>query len=77
VWGDAALYFEDATGLESILTELVRNPDKLHGFRVAAAERAQHFTAKRMADRYTSLYRDLIVSSSGGKSKVQEELHAA
>ena len=77
VWGSAALYFDSAMGLEDVLSGLRNNAARLYKFRLAAAERAHHFTAQRMANGYISLYRELIVNSSGGKSKVEEELHAA
>jgi glycosyltransferase involved in cell wall biosynthesis len=77
VWGDAALYFKDAVSLQNVLAELARDSDKLHRTRGAALERAHFFTAKGMADRYASLYRELIEGASSDVSRVEEELHAA
>ncbi len=73
VWEDAALYFKDAVGLQSILNELARDPGKLHRMRAAAADRARFFTAKRMGQGYVSLYSELMT----GASILEEELHAA
>jgi glycogen(starch) synthase len=77
VWGDAALFFENANSLQRLLSELAEDPDKLCRFRVAAEERARSFNGKRLADRYASLYRQLILKSAGGVSTVEEEMHAA
>ncbi len=77
VWGDAALYFEDATELQDLFCRLMDNPRELRRLRAAARERAQQFTAQSMADAYTSLYRELIAHSSCDKAKAKEDLHAA
>jgi glycosyltransferase involved in cell wall biosynthesis len=72
VWGEAALYFRDASGLQEILTELAANPKKLREKRAAAMKRAGCFGAERMAEDYAALYRELIAHAG-----VEEGLHAA
>jgi glycogen(starch) synthase len=79
VWGDAALYFEDAGDLQLILTELASDQALLHRAQANAMERAQFFSGTRMACSYISLYRDLTGDGASGISRDEaaEELSAA
>jgi glycogen(starch) synthase len=62
VWGEAALFvdLDDTNGLVAALQQLIL--DRTHREELArrAQERAQQFTLERMADRYLSLYSELV-----------------
>lgn len=60
VWGDAALFFDDARSLSSLLGWLSRNGCALNAARRRARWRASHFTAWRMAGAYLELFRSLL-----------------
>ena len=77
VWGEAALYFRDAAGLERILGELATNPILLHAMQAQSAERASTLTAARMAEHYLAFYNDLLDPRSTTRSTPKElALHA-
>jgi glycogen(starch) synthase len=65
VWGDAALYYEDAVSLSALLAHLSRNSDALSAARRHARWRASHFSAWRMAESYMELFRSLSSSRVG------------
>ena len=77
VWGDAALYFKDGVDLENALERLASDRSMLKALMIAAAARAHTFTAERMADRYISMYGELISQRLQSKTGVEEEMHAA
>jgi hypothetical protein len=60
VWGDAALYFHDASSLKSLLCALVACPEMLARASLSAFRRGQELTASRMADAYSELYANLM-----------------
>ncbi|KAA6459095.1 glycosyltransferase family 4 protein [Acidobacteria bacterium AB60] len=60
VWGSAAMYFDDADALSTILARLHSNATVLHDARESAYRRAQRFTRARMVEQYLSLYRRLV-----------------
>ena len=58
VWGDAALYFHNATDLSSLLDTLHNDEALIRTLAHRATERAgQHFTRQQMTQRYLHLYR--------------------
>jgi glycosyltransferase involved in cell wall biosynthesis len=57
VWGDAALYFQDAWSLSGLLSQLGRDPEQLAAAQRRSRLRAQTFSAACMADQYLALYR--------------------
>ena len=62
VWGDAALYFNDAASLDRLLLTLA--PDFILEAQRRAQQRARQLTATRMAEQYECLYRELLAGSS-------------
>jgi glycosyltransferase involved in cell wall biosynthesis len=60
VWGDAAVYFRDAEGLERLLGFLAQDPAALRQAQIAAMEHARRYTAERMAAEYVAIYSDLL-----------------
>jgi glycosyltransferase involved in cell wall biosynthesis len=58
VWGDSAVFVrpDDEDGLETALLELIDNPAKLAYFAYSSKQRAQEYTAARMAQEYVSAY---------------------
>ena len=66
VWGDAALFFDDAASLSHLLDQLSRNDFALLRARKQARWRAAQFTADKMGDAYLELFRSLL--SRGVKS---------
>lgn len=60
VWGDAALFFDDAESLSALLAQLSRNDSALLHARKQARWRAAQYTASRMGDAYLELFRSLL-----------------
>lgn len=60
VWGDAALFFDDAPSLSALLKWLGKSECALNAARKQARWRASHFTASRMAGAYLELFRSLL-----------------
>jgi glycogen(starch) synthase len=65
VWGDAALYFDDADSLSALLAHLSRSDWALTAARKQARWRASHFTASRMAEGYLELFRSFLSRTAG------------
>lgn len=65
VWGDAALFFDNAESLSAILAHLSRSDRALTTARKQAHWRASHFTAARMAEGYLELFRSLSSRTAG------------
>ena len=61
VWGDGALYFSDAATLSAQLAELWSNSLDLACAQRRSMERAQTYTAARMADHYLALYQTMTM----------------
>ena len=66
VWGNAALYFNDAATLEQMLIDLCASAQRLAKAQYRSLERAQQLTSKRMGDQYIALYNSLIYSQEPG-----------
>ena len=78
VWGEAAVYFQDAEGLERLLALLAESPVTLRQAQIAAMERARHYSAQAMADAYVEIYRGLLRGWGESSSRDEEYLsHAA
>jgi glycosyltransferase involved in cell wall biosynthesis len=79
VWGDAAVYFRDAEGLERLLAFLAEDRAALRQAQIAAREHARRYTAETMADSYAEIYRGLRRGSGMRRSSGDEEYvaHAA
>lgn len=75
VWGDAALYFENADALSRLLARLQTSPETLMKARQRAGRRALELNAARMAAEYLALYTQLL-SNQPGVSKSTEDLAA-
>lgn len=63
VWGDAALYFRDASDLTALLRRLRDDPLLLRRARISANQRAQWFTRDRMVDGYLGLFGSVMQNS--------------
>lgn len=63
VWGDAALYFHDASELTVLLHQLRGDPALLRRAQIMAGRRAQWFTRDRMVDGYLGLFGSVLQSS--------------
>ena len=62
VWGDAALYFNNADILTSLLAQLQASPKILLASRQRAGRRALQLSAARMTAEYLALYAELLSS---------------
>lgn len=60
VWGDAAIYFNGATELKTVLGELAASPEKLRSAQLRSLERGLELSAEKMVDGYVGLYEELI-----------------
>jgi glycosyltransferase involved in cell wall biosynthesis len=60
VWGDAAIYFNGATELKTVLGELAASPEKLRSAQLRSLERGLELSAEKMVDGYVGLYAELI-----------------
>jgi glycogen(starch) synthase len=65
IWGDAALFFDDAQSLSALLKRLSQNDWALMSARKQARWRASHFTASRMAEAYLELFRSILSREAG------------
>ncbi len=66
VWGDAALFFQDAESLSSLLTALCDDRRLLDRARSCAQHRARQLTARNMADGYLSLLQGILQPAMAG-----------
>ena len=73
IWGDAALYFQDAGSLSHLLATL--SPQSILGAQQRAQERARQLTATCMAAQYESLYRELLAKSSAESRELISYAH--
>ncbi len=62
VWGDAALYFNDAPSLEALLRRLASTPAVLADFQSRSLTRARTLNRHRMTQNYIEVYKDLASS---------------
>ncbi len=62
IWGDAALYFQDAGSLSRLMVTL--SPQSILEAQHRSQERARQLTATRMAEQYESLYYEVSAKSS-------------
>jgi glycogen synthase len=65
VWGDAALYFNGAHSLSTVLHQLNRDPRRLSHLRQQAFLRASELTAERMTNGYEEIYWSLLAGRMG------------
>lgn len=61
IWGDAAIYFQDASTLSQALKRLCSDKNYLLRAQNSAGNRARQLTATCMADSYLNLYREVLV----------------
>ncbi len=71
VWGDSALYFNDAASLSTLLAQLAESPTELAARQARSQARALTYTSGRMADKYVHQIESLT------KSNQRSEAHAA
>jgi glycosyltransferase involved in cell wall biosynthesis len=64
VWGEAALYFDDARSLTSLLRTLREDRALLARTRARSRNRAQKFSARRMSARYLGLFQRLLARAA-------------
>lgn len=62
VWGDAALYFEDAPSLEALLRQLASTAALLADAQSRSLTHARSLNRHRMTESYVELYQDLASS---------------
>ncbi|MGI4828027.1 MAG: glycosyltransferase family 4 protein, partial [Janthinobacterium lividum] len=60
VWGDAALYFQDAASLVAQVRALAESPAALSAAQERAFERASLYPVSRMTDAYLSLFENVL-----------------
>ncbi len=63
VWGDAAIYFENAPALTALLAKIAGSPKLLSTFQNRAIERALQLSRSRMTELYIDLYQHLLESA--------------
>lgn len=63
VWGEGALYFNQAATLAQILNRLGSDPGKLSTARARSLRRARTYTRDRMVDEYMRLYQHTLTHS--------------
>jgi glycosyltransferase involved in cell wall biosynthesis len=61
IWGDAALYFNDAPSLSDALAQLLSSSSLLYSLQQRATKRALQLSASRMTDQYLAVYQSLLV----------------
>jgi glycosyltransferase involved in cell wall biosynthesis len=61
VWGDAALFFENAASLQVLLARLAERPEELAAAQNRSSLRARQLTADRMVDAYLALFRQALL----------------
>jgi glycogen(starch) synthase len=71
VWGDAALYFDDATCLSALLTRLAESPSELAAAQAGSHARASAYTSARMTEQYLQQIESIITALA------RSEAHAA
>jgi glycogen(starch) synthase len=60
VWGDAAVYFDNADALNRVLAHFHASPEWLHQAMRHSQQRALELTRSRMAEDYLALYNSLL-----------------
>ena len=60
VWGEDALYFDDAASLTAQVRQLLSDPAALTDAQTRARARAQHYTVERMADAYLTVFQSVL-----------------
>jgi glycosyltransferase involved in cell wall biosynthesis len=60
VWEDNALFFENTESLSALLVRLYNEPNLLANAQRRSLQRAQHFTAERMATSYLALFQRML-----------------
>jgi glycosyltransferase involved in cell wall biosynthesis len=78
VWGEAAMYFDGADGLERLLVLLAEDGAALRQAQIAAMARARSYSAAAMAEAYVDIYRGLLRGREETAGSEEEYLsHAA
>ena len=72
VWGDAALYFQDAASLVRLLRHLQASPSALQRAQQNASRRGLQLSASRMTEAYLRLYTDLLAPKPQAGRLLQE-----
>ena len=67
VWGDGAIYVEDAAGLTGLLRRLAESGTELAEARARSLARARRFSAERMVEDYLQEYDTLLMRSGMGE----------
>jgi glycosyltransferase involved in cell wall biosynthesis len=65
VWGDAAIYFDGAAELKTVLNGLASSPERLRGAQLRSMERGLELSAEKVVDGYVALYAELIEARDG------------
>lgn len=65
VWGEAALYFHDASGLIEQVSRLTKDESLCAVMRERAHHRAESYTVSRMAENYLELFKTLLAKGKG------------
>ncbi len=60
IWGNAALYFQDAHSLSSLLAQLAADPALLADLQLRSTECARHLNRSQMTELYLDLYHHLL-----------------
>ena len=68
VWGDAALYFNNAASLSALLARLAASPTDLAATQRRSHARAQTYTSARMAEQYLRLIESVTANTAAGEA---------
>ena len=68
VWGEAALYFQDAASLSSLLEQLTIRPDRLAELQCRSKHRASLYTRDAMTAGYLALYGEQLRTSEKARA---------
>ena len=68
VWGDAALYFNDAATLSPLLAALASDPARLAAAQVRAHAHAQRYSREAMTSAYQALYASQLRGSENSRA---------
>ena len=70
VWGEAALYFQDAASLEQLLDQLCHATPYFEGAQKKATDRARQLTGARMTDGYLAVYDEVLQTKSASMQEL-------
>jgi glycosyltransferase involved in cell wall biosynthesis len=75
VWGEAALYFRDASSLSALLLRLSNDRSMIAKAQAVSRARAHELTTQRMADQYETLYSRLLTDERLMRDAPLADLH--